>query len=207
MASVDADGCFITVDVGDYGRNSDGGVFRYSRLGRALKAGSLSLPPAEPLQYDPNGIPFPFYFVGDEAFPLKQYLLRPYARANLTDQKRVFNYRLSVGRKTVECAFGMMTSKFRLLHTPIACTEKKVFSIIKCCCVLHNFIRQRDGKQYEERSSRPSHSEYIQNELLLRPLNSAINIRDYLRDYFLLPDASIHSQWKVVIGTEILKCK
>lgn len=36
MASVDADGCFITIDVEDYGRNSDGGVFRSSRFQDSL---------------------------------------------------------------------------------------------------------------------------------------------------------------------------
>ncbi len=31
---------------------------------------------------------------------------------------------------------------------------------IKCCSVLHNFIRRHDGKQYNKRRCRPSHSEY-----------------------------------------------
>lgn len=190
---------FITVDVGDHGRNSDGGVFQASRLGRALQAGSLDLPPAEPLPHDPNGLNFPFYFVGDEAFPLKKYLLRPWARASLTNTRRIFNYRLSIGRKTVECAFGMMVSKFRILNTPIACSEDKVISIIKCCCVLHNFIRKREGKPYNERRAIPHRSNYMRDEIEPRALTSAANIRDYLGDYFLLSAVSISSQWKVVI--------
>lgn len=36
LALVDADYRFITVDVGAYGRNSDGGIFRSSQLGRNL---------------------------------------------------------------------------------------------------------------------------------------------------------------------------
>jgi len=117
MACADADGCLIRRDLG---RNSDGGVFRSSRLGRWLQADGLNLPPPEPLPLDENEHNFPYYFsAADEAFPLKTYIMRPYPRSSLTDKQRVFNFRLSLGRKTVECAFGMLTSKFRVFETPI----------------------------------------------------------------------------------------
>lgn len=49
----------------------------------------------------------PYVFVGDEAFPLKPYLLRPYpGRAVDSQQKRIYNYRLSRARRVVENAFG-----------------------------------------------------------------------------------------------------
>jgi len=71
MASVDADGLFTTVDVGEVGRNSDAGVFRSSGLGRCLESGTLNLPSPKPLPSTNNNEHFPFYFVVDEAFPLK----------------------------------------------------------------------------------------------------------------------------------------
>ena len=76
MAAADANYCFTYVDVGAYGRESDGGVLNRSTLGSSLAEGKLPLPAHTLLP----GIttPSPFVFLGDEAFPLQEYLMRPY---------------------------------------------------------------------------------------------------------------------------------
>lgn len=117
LACIDADGLFTKIDVGEVERNSDGVVFRTSNLGRALNLDILQLPHSRPLLSSNNENNFPFYFVADEAFPLTKYLMRPYPKQSLDNKKRVFNYRLSRGRKSIECAFGMFW--FRLLEGPI----------------------------------------------------------------------------------------
>lgn len=202
MACADADGCFTTIDVGDLGRNSDGGVFRSSRLGRWLDRGELNLPPPQPLPFDGNQISFPFFFVGDEAFPLKTYLMRPYPRADLTDEKRIFNFRLTLGRKTVECAFGMLTSKFRVFEVPIACSEKVVKSIIASACVLHNYIRKSEGVPYTPNNTFSDIEASHENQHLRVDANtnltSAKAIREYLTKYFLKPGIAIPSQWHLI---------
>lgn len=68
---------FTLVDIGDTGRQSDGGVFSNSSFGQAFDSDTLYIPQHSPLPgtTSPN---FPFVIVADEAFPLKENLLRPY---------------------------------------------------------------------------------------------------------------------------------
>lgn len=61
--------------------------------------------------------------------------MRPYPRRQLTNERRIYNYRISRGRKSVECAFDMMVSKFRLLETPLHCGVNNIDCIVQAVCV------------------------------------------------------------------------
>ena len=92
FAIVDADYKFLYVDVGRNGRISDGGIFANSPIYQKLESGHLKIPKDEPL---PDRIkPVPYMIVGDDAFPLKTYLMKPYPSGNLPLTQRIFNYRL-----------------------------------------------------------------------------------------------------------------
>lgn len=209
MACCDADGLFTMIECGYAGRNSDGGIFRASAIKYWLTHSGLDIPSPSRLPNDTNESLFPFYLVGDEAFPLSTYLMRPYSKRILDNTKRIFNYRLSRGRKTIECAFGMMCEKFQVLNSPIRCRDvEKINGIIKSVCVLHNFVRKREGIQY--RTSQ--HDENVSDGVAVLPLqndnmpNTEINIRssgndirNYLANYFITPQASLPWQWKYCI--------
>ena len=49
MALVDTDYRFVFVDIGDYGSNADGAVFKNSTFGEAFINGQLNVPPPKPL--------------------------------------------------------------------------------------------------------------------------------------------------------------
>ena len=54
----------------------------------------------------------PYIIVGDEAFPLKTYILKPpYPKSQLDVSKRIFNYRLSRARENV---FGISVARLGL---------------------------------------------------------------------------------------------
>uniref|UniRef100_A0A672FU35 DDE Tnp4 domain-containing protein n=1 Tax=Salarias fasciatus TaxID=181472 RepID=A0A672FU35_SALFA len=140
MALVDADYRFRAIQVGDFGRMSDGGVFVASDLGRGMESGALDVPPNAPLPGAPELGPLPHVMVGDAAFPLKTYLLRPYPGTDLTHDRRIFNYRLSRARMVVECAFGILTARWRVMLRDINLHPNHVDSLVVAACILHNFL-------------------------------------------------------------------
>ncbi|KAK9680276.1 DDE superfamily endonuclease [Popillia japonica] len=111
-----SNGLFTIIETGYAGRNNDGGIFRASNFNHCLERGRLNLPTTACLPNDESRQNVPYFFVGDNAFPLKRYLMRPYPVRTLDNKKRIFNYRLSRGRKTIECTFGMMTQKFQTVY-------------------------------------------------------------------------------------------
>lgn len=80
------------IDVGDYSRNSDGRVFRRCSLGRGLENNSLDLPEPKPLPGWESKGNYPYYFVADEAFPLKINLMRPFPKRSLNKERHIYNY-------------------------------------------------------------------------------------------------------------------
>jgi len=78
-----------------------------------------------------------FFILDDEACPLKTYLMKPFATKNLSCEERVFNYRLSRARRCVECAFGILTAKWRLLNKVVETEVNKAERIVRCICLLH----------------------------------------------------------------------
>lgn len=178
LGIVDADGLFLSVDVGEYGRNSDGRALKESHFLKSLQDGSLQLPDDVPLPGENQN--FPHYFVGDEAFPLKRNLMRPYPRAQLNNNRRQFNHRLSRARKVVECGFGMLATKFRLLRSPISCHPSKVDDLVLAMCVLHNFIRICEGTVCKPTITNTQLLGIAETPILR---NTGKNLRDHLCTY------------------------
>jgi len=89
LALVDAQYKFLAVDIGSYGKNSDGGILSNSNLGKALEKNKLNIPND---QYLPStNEKLPLVIIGDEAFPLKKYLLRPYPGPQVHEDQNKIN--------------------------------------------------------------------------------------------------------------------
>ncbi|KAL1468348.1 hypothetical protein MTO96_041533 [Rhipicephalus appendiculatus] len=165
MAISDANYSFLYVEVGHHGSESDGGIFARSELQLMVADGTLGVPPDTSLGTIGD---VPYFFVGDEAFPLKTYMMRPYSKKSLhpvltgsttastpqssttqsnatsqfeeRHQKRIFNYRLSRARRVVENAFGILAQKWRILRRPFKAKEDNIRKIVSACVALHNFL-------------------------------------------------------------------
>lgn len=100
------------------------------------------MPPSQTLPGTDKQLPL--VLIGDETYPLKEYLMRPYPQKNLDHNKEVFNKRLSRARKYVECAFGILCAKWRILNKSIETNVKHARLIIKTACLLHNITMTKD---------------------------------------------------------------
>lgn len=146
QALVDANYRFINIDVGGYGKQSDGGTFKASLLYEKLSQGKLNLPNNTPLPG--SNVIMPYVMIADEAYPLMTNLLKPYSKQDLNAERETFNKRLSRARRTVECAFGILRAKWQILDKPILTDVKVADKIVKAICILHNTIIYMEGIEH-----------------------------------------------------------
>ena len=114
----------LYADVGSNGRVNDSGVWNKSSLLQAIQNGSVKLPKDDALPV--NGVIVPYVFVGDDAFALKKFMMKPYPQQNLTADKRVYNYRHSRARRISENLFGILANRWRIFFTTINLEPKHV---------------------------------------------------------------------------------
>ena len=150
LALVDTDYSLIAVAIVANWKSSDFNVFKNSNTERKLELNQPGIPGSMPLPSDNNGKCMPFVIVGDEAFALLEHVSRPYPNRNLCVKQRIYNYRLTKARRIVECAFGILANKWRIFHRPLDVTPQFCDSIVKACCILHNFVRRNVGFQLED---------------------------------------------------------
>ena len=86
LALVDANYRFTYVNVGCNGRINDGGVLKSSSLPEALNNDLLGIPPARrPADFETK---LPYVIAADDAFPLKNNLMKLFPFRNLTTGQR-----------------------------------------------------------------------------------------------------------------------
>ena len=72
--------------------------------------------------------------------------MRPFARNALTNERRIFNYRLSRARRVVENAFGILANHWRLYHHHIYLNPDNVTTVVKATVVLCNILTLLNDK-------------------------------------------------------------
>ncbi|KAJ8896971.1 hypothetical protein PR048_002317 [Dryococelus australis] len=126
LVVVDANCLFNYIAVGSHGREQDSTILENSKLYGLLENGQANIPHGKPLP--------------DTTEPS-----RPYTGTIVFYKKRIFNYRLCNTRRYMKC-----TNKWRIFHRPINVKLDFALSMINCCCILHNYVRSRDGGNFED---------------------------------------------------------
>ena len=168
MGIVNAEYKFLCVDIGAYGSQGDGGVWRLSEMGCKFNSGAMNVPLGRRIEGFMEEGPIPFYIAADDAFPLQPDILRPFSGKDKVDKERahqhniahqvdgaprrpmrrelstrqcVYNYRLSRGRRIVENAFGILVHRFQVLLNPMKLRKPNhAETVILACVSLHNFL-------------------------------------------------------------------
>ena len=218
FALVDADYKFLYVDVGAEGRASDSTLWKYSDFHKDLrsKANPLGLPGASPFPAFKGDLEY--YFVADDAFELDMHLMKPYPMTNLSMKQRIFNYRLSRSRRIVENAFGILSTRFRILRREIEMEPQNASVVVLACVALHNFLRVKAAKAYipkeatdwEDRNYQ-QHKGIWRGEPSMpsgkpttaRNKNLKIkNMRNYLADWYCTKEGELPFQYELVLSKD-----
>ena len=197
MAVVDAGYRFIMVDIGNYGSNSDTGIWKHSVIGQRHINDDLGLPQRKLLPGYPEAGLMPHCFVGDEAFGLAPNMMRPFPRQKglkLPEDQLVFNYRQSRARRIVECVFGILVQRFRVFDRRMYLSDNNAILVTKACVVLHNYLTpsRTDYNVMVERLNPNNEYQYNPQNGALRPLRrmgyhapqEAEEIRNWFKSYF-----------------------
>ncbi|KAL2099402.1 hypothetical protein ACEWY4_005882 [Coilia grayii] len=134
LAMVDARYRFLMVDVGAYGKTSNGGTLSLSAFGRALRNNTLGLPSDKPLPGTDRAMPY--VFVADEAFPLCANM-----SGSIWPQNKGSSINACPQPEIVECAFGILGSQWRVYRRSLGVSPETAEKVVKATCILHNYIR------------------------------------------------------------------
>ena len=138
LTLVDGEYKFRWVDAGRAGSCSDAQIFNSSCLKANIEDGFIGFPNLCPIIH--GGPDVPYFILADVVFALKTWLMKPYGRRMLTREERTANYRISRGRRVVENAFVIMTSRFRVLLTTMEQPPETVRDVVLTCAVLLNIL-------------------------------------------------------------------
>ena len=137
MVQVVSDGekRFLDVAAGFPGSMHDSRVLRNSTLYRGINNNELLAGPTVRV----GGREIKPILLGDSAYPLSTWLLKPYPEATNDPLEINFNKELSSARVSVECAYGILKGRWRILQKRLDSNIAFISQIIIACCVLHNF--------------------------------------------------------------------
>ena len=87
-----------------------------------------------------SGLPSGFCLYGDNAYVNESYMCVPFPNTS-SGTKDAYNYYQSQLQINIECAFGILTNRWRILKSPLNANIpiNRVKALVSCLCKIHNF--------------------------------------------------------------------
>ena len=133
QALVDHENRFMTVNVGWPGSVHDARILLNSEVFHRGEAGTLVPQSVQILA----GVPVPVVILGNPAYPLLPWLLKPHPGTGLSTKASKFNTRLSRARVVVECAFGWLMGRWRSILKCNDVSIDHITTLVTAGCILH----------------------------------------------------------------------
>ncbi|XP_037807958.1 putative nuclease HARBI1 [Lucilia sericata] len=195
FALVDAHSKFLYVDVSKGGRDFDDAVFKNSTLNKWLKEEKLKVPADKELKG--QLVKTPYYFIGDDIFVLERHVMKPYnSNSSLLNSQQVFNERLRHAMTSVDIAFSKLAARFRILCRPIEVSIDTCGSLVKACCLLHNYLSKDLTEPYPfeiTTAELPETMSSLPPQCHERVKNSK-EVRENIRKYLLTEEGAFNDE-------------
>lgn len=90
----------------------------------------------------------PSVFVGDNAFQLTEYCMKPHGCKNMANDQYLFDYCLSHKWRVIENAFGIWVHRFRVFYVRNNLNKSYRSTFVLASVVLHNMLREKSADTY-----------------------------------------------------------
>ncbi|XP_047137567.1 uncharacterized protein LOC101235978 [Hydra vulgaris] len=138
QAVCDYKGSFLDVECMWPGSVHDAKVFSNSSINTNLRSSRL---PGTFQTITKNKIKVPCYLIGDPAYPLLPHCMKEYSTCKKNDEV-IFNSMLRTARNPIECAFGRLKARWKILTKKMDLKLEKIPTVIYACFILHNFCER-----------------------------------------------------------------
>ncbi len=137
IALVDGDYKFTWVEVGPKGTSSDAHIFEDYDLKVAIDQRVIGFSPPDNQPDDDKDMPY--FFVGDNAFPLCTYMMKPYGRGARTNLQLLH---VPLSKSQREC-LGILANRYDYLLSVIKFQPNISTNIVLTAICSHNLMRMR----------------------------------------------------------------
>lgn len=173
--------------IGHRGAHSDSTIFENSQLGNYLCSPNIV---PEHSQLPGRTVDVPYVILADSAFALRPHILRPYhARLSRPDHINIKS-KLSAAQRVVECTFGILGKRFRVLLHCMGIQPKRANLIVGACVTLHNWLR---------------HIKFTEEVNIPFDLQTELQHRNNNKTLFILPQNNTNNQGQEMRFAELVR--
>ena len=135
-------------------------------------------------EFIPGDIPLHQMLIADPAYPILPHVVKEYCSCS-ENKHVIYNQMLRSVRNMIECAFGRLKNRFRILQKPIDLDICFTPTLIHSCFVLHNFCeKEKVEVPVDHEGNHGLTADNKIDKIYSSSSSQGIKVRDTIADYF-----------------------